>query len=107
MIQTETAITGWIEAAIDGGQDIPAPSRIEGLRAADLEFDGWLRALVKVNGRAAIPPEMAPRIKAWLGVECGGEARLWLVEQSAYDLWQAEQRFKAAPMHVRPAPLAA
>ena len=26
MIQAEEAITGWIEAAIDDGQDIPAPS---------------------------------------------------------------------------------
>ena len=58
-----------------------------------------------LNGRAAISPEMALRIEAWLGVERGGEARLWLAEQSAYDVWQAEQRFKAAPMHVRPAPV--
>lgn len=60
-----------------------------------------------LNGRAAISPEMALRIEAWLGVERGGEARLWLAEQSAYDVWQAEQRFKAAPMHVQPAPLMA
>ena len=58
-----------------------------------------------LNGRAAISPEMALRIEAWLGVERGGEARLWLAEQSAYDVWQAAQRFKAAPMHVQPAPL--
>jgi addiction module HigA family antidote len=57
-----------------------------------------------LNGRAAISPEMALRIEAWLGVERGGEARLWLAEQSAYDMWQAEQRFKDAPMHVQPAP---
>lgn len=60
-----------------------------------------------LNGRAAISPEMALRIEAWLGVERGGEARLWLAEQSAYDLWQAEQRFVKNPMQVRPAPLAA
>lgn len=60
-----------------------------------------------LNGRAAISPEMALRIEAWLGVARGGEARLWLAEQSAYDVWQAEQKFKAAPMHVKPAPLAA
>ena len=58
-----------------------------------------------INGRAAISPEMALRIEAWLGVERGGEARLWLAEQSAYDMWQAEQKFKAAPMHVQPAPM--
>jgi len=57
-----------------------------------------------LNGRAAISPEMALRIEAWLGVERGGDARLWLAEQSAYDMWQAEQRFKAAPMRVQPAP---
>jgi antitoxin HigA-1 len=60
-----------------------------------------------INGRAAISPEMALRIEAWLGVARGGEARLWLAEQSAYDMWQAQQRFKSAPMHVQPAPKAA
>ncbi len=59
-----------------------------------------------LNGRAAVSPEMALRIEAWLGKERGGEARLWLAEQSAYDVWQAEQRFKASPVHVTPAPLA-
>lgn len=59
-----------------------------------------------LNGRAAISPEMALRIEAWLGVKRGGEARLWLAEQSAYDVWQAQQRFKAVPMHVQPAPMA-
>jgi len=60
-----------------------------------------------LNGRAAISPEMALRIEAWLGVKRGGEARLWLAEQSAYDMWQAEQRLKTTPIHVKPAPLAA
>ena len=60
-----------------------------------------------LNGRAAISPEMALRIEAWLGVERGGEAGLWLAEQSAYDVWQAEQRFEAVLMHVQPAPLVA
>lgn len=60
-----------------------------------------------LNGRAAISPEMALRIEAWLGVARGGEARLWLAEQSAYDVWQAEQRFKATPFNVQPAPVAA
>ena len=59
-----------------------------------------------LNARAAISPDMALRIEAWLGIERGGEARLWLAEQSAYDVWQAEQRFKASPMHVKPAPMA-
>jgi addiction module HigA family antidote len=60
-----------------------------------------------LNGRAAISPDMALRIEAWLGVERGGEARVWLAEQSAYDVWQAEQRFKDAPMRVLSAPIMA
>lgn len=47
-----------------------------------------------LNCRAAISPEMALRIEAWLGVERGGEARLWLAEQASYDLWQARKSFK-------------
>lgn len=57
-----------------------------------------------LNGRAAISPDMALRIEAWLGADRGGEARGWLALQSAYDVWQAQQRFKAKPMHVHPAP---
>jgi addiction module HigA family antidote len=57
-----------------------------------------------LNGRAAISPEMALRIEAWLGVERGGDARLWLAEQTAYDMWQAEQKLKASPLKVKPAP---
>ena len=59
-----------------------------------------------LNGRAAISPEMALRIEAWLGTARGGEARLWQAGQSAYDVWQAKQRFKTVPMHVQAAPLA-
>ena len=58
-----------------------------------------------LNGRAAISPEMALRIEAWLGLERGGEARLWLAAQSAYDVNQAAERFKANPMQVQPAPV--
>ena len=57
-----------------------------------------------VNGRAAISPDMALRLQAWLGVDRGGDARAWLAQQSAYDVWQAQQRFKKRPMHVQPAP---
>jgi plasmid maintenance system antidote protein VapI len=53
-----------------------------------------------LNGHAAISPEMALRIEAWLGVKRGGEARLWLAEQSTLDVWQAQKRFKAKPMRV-------
>ncbi len=57
-----------------------------------------------LNGRAAISPDMALRLEAWLGADRGGDARAWLAQQSAYDVWQAAQRFKVAPMHVQPAP---
>lgn len=60
-----------------------------------------------LNGRAGISPEMALRIEAWLGVKRGGEVRLWLAEQSAYDMWQAAQKVKTAPLRVQRAPIAA
>lgn len=31
-----------------------------------------------LNGRAAISPEMALRLEAWLGIENGGKADLWI-----------------------------
>jgi len=58
-----------------------------------------------VNGRAAISPEMALRLEAWLGKERGGHADAWIAEQCAYDMWQAEQRFKAARTRVTRAPM--
>lgn len=58
-----------------------------------------------LNGRSGISPEMALRIEAWLGVANGGRASVWLACQSEYDMWQVEQRFKASPMHVQPAPI--
>ena len=57
-----------------------------------------------LNGRAAISPEMAFRIEAWLGKERGGDARLWLAERLDYDTWQAEQRLKVTPLNVVRAP---
>jgi antitoxin HigA-1 len=60
-----------------------------------------------LNGRAGISPDMALRIEAWLGKDRGGEARLWLAEQSAYDVQQAMLRFKKAPMKVKQAPMMA
>jgi addiction module HigA family antidote len=57
-----------------------------------------------LNGRAAISPEMALRIEAWLGKERGGDARVWLAEQSAHDMWQTEQRLKDTPLNVQRAP---
>lgn len=44
-----------------------------------------------LHGRAGISPKMALRIEAWLGVERGGRADLWIAKQASYDLWQARQ----------------
>ncbi len=52
-----------------------------------------------INGHAAISPEMARRIEAWLGPERGGRAEIWLGMQMDYDLWMAEQ--KPAPKVIR------
>ncbi len=52
-----------------------------------------------LNGHAAISPEMARRIEAWLGPERGGRAEIWLGLQMDYDLWVAEQ--KPAPQVIR------
>lgn len=57
-----------------------------------------------LNGHAAISPEMALRLEAWLGKDRGGDARLWLAQQAAYDMWQAGLKFKDSPMQVQPAP---
>ena len=57
-----------------------------------------------LNGLAAISPDMALRLEAWLGAARGGDASVWLAQQCAFDVWQAVQRFKVAPMRVRPAP---
>jgi addiction module HigA family antidote len=57
-----------------------------------------------INGDAAITVELALRIEAWLGIERGGSARVWLAGQCAYDLWQARQRQVNAPLRVQAAP---
>ncbi len=49
MVQAEEAITAWIEATMDAGEDIPSPSSIESLRANHPEFEGWMWALVKID----------------------------------------------------------
>lgn len=59
-----------------------------------------------LNGRAAISPEMALRIEAWLGKDRGGDAQVWLAEQTAFDMWQVEQRLKEMPLNVQRAPKA-
>jgi plasmid maintenance system antidote protein VapI len=37
---------------------------------------------------------MALRLEAWLGVEHGGRADLWIAQQAAYDLWKARKAGK-------------
>ena len=44
-----------------------------------------------LNGQSAVSPEMAIRLEAWLGLENGGRADLWVAQQAAYDLWKARQ----------------
>lgn len=44
-----------------------------------------------LNGRAAISPEMALRLEAWLGIEHGGRADIWLAQQATYDLWKTRK----------------
>lgn len=57
-----------------------------------------------LHGHAAISPEMALRLEAWLGAERGGDARVWLAQQAEHDLWQAAQRHGAALCSVHAAP---
>jgi antitoxin HigA-1 len=47
-----------------------------------------------LNGQSGISSEMALRLEAWLGVENGGRADLWVAQQAAYDLWKARQQAK-------------
>jgi len=52
-----------------------------------------------VNGRAGISPDMALRLAAWLGTS----PESWLTMQTAYDLWQAEQKTRPPISAARPA----
>ena len=49
LTNAEEAITAWIEAALDAGQEIPQPSDINALRKAHKEYKSWIWALVKVD----------------------------------------------------------
>lgn len=57
-----------------------------------------------LNGRAAVSPEMALRIEAWLGKDRGGDAGLWLRMQANHDRHQAEQRLRGKSLNVQRAP---
>ena len=56
-----------------------------------------------INGRAGVSPLLALRLEAWLGVDRGGAARLWLAQQAAHDEWKARKAIKAKPLRIRPA----
>jgi addiction module HigA family antidote len=56
-----------------------------------------------LNCRAAVSPALALRLEAWLGVDRGGAARLWLAQQAAFDEWRARQLLKTALLRIRPA----
>ncbi len=58
-----------------------------------------------LNEKAAISPEMALRLEAWLGIE-RGRADLWLQMQAKYDMWQAREKVKNRPLQVIHAPIA-
>lgn len=55
-----------------------------------------------LNGKAGISPEMALRLEAWLGIEHGGRAEVWLRMQVAYDLAQAAKASVVALRQVKP-----
>lgn len=57
------AIAAWIEAVMDDGGDIPAPSAIEAHRA-NPEFDGWIWAVAEVD--PAILDDKAERVNITL-----------------------------------------
>lgn len=57
-----------------------------------------------LNGQTGISPEIAFCIEWRLREDRGGLARLWLVKQSAFDVWQGAQRFKTTSMRVQSAP---
>jgi predicted RNase H-like HicB family nuclease len=48
MANTEEAIAAWIDAALDAGESVPAPSGMEVVRA-NPDFDGWICGVVAVD----------------------------------------------------------
>ncbi len=52
LVHAEEAIIAWVEAALDDGQDIPAPSPIEELRVRQPEMADWVWAVVSVDPAA-------------------------------------------------------
>ena len=55
-----------------------------------------------VKERRAVTADTAARWAKYFS----GDAASWLVMQANHDLWQAQQKLKAAPLRVRRAPIA-
>ncbi|MEP6504314.1 MAG: type II toxin-antitoxin system HicB family antitoxin [Betaproteobacteria bacterium] len=49
LVQAAEAIAAWIDAALDAGQDIPAPTPIDLLRKEHKAWRTWVWALVEVD----------------------------------------------------------
>lgn len=49
--QAREAIEAWVDAVLDDGGDVPAPSALEALRN-DPEYSGWIWAVVEVDPAA-------------------------------------------------------
>ena len=49
-----------------------------------------------LNGHAGISIEMALKIEAWLGVDHGGRAEMWVGMQMKHDMWQARHKQQVA-----------
>jgi addiction module HigA family antidote len=64
------------------------PDGISITRAAGALGIGRKRLSNIVNGKSAVTAEMAVRLSVVLGTS----AEVWLGHQTAYDLWQIEQR---------------
>lgn len=78
-------------------RDDVLPALAMGVSEAAEQLGVSRQALSSVlNGRAAISPEMALRLEAWLGADNGGRADLWLSQQDAFDLWQTRQQKRQA-----------
>jgi predicted RNase H-like HicB family nuclease len=48
MANTEAAIAAWIDAALDAGESVPAPSGLDAVRA-NPAFAGWIYGVVAVD----------------------------------------------------------
>lgn len=52
LCNAEEAIAAWIDAALDAGMEIPAPTEIAVLRKRHKEYKGWVWALASIDPAA-------------------------------------------------------